>query len=286
MTLKMPPPKTPCHMVNHVHRVIGNMNEVARRTEVPVNVLWTARRKSNYVFKTPVYANGVKRVYMDVRGLEDFPAHVEAKLNKLRTAYTTAHKTHGDGDPGPLTALLEEDWPYVEATAHAAESGAEAAGLRYVAGTMLLVADLRHLKPAGFPEDKIARAITEFELASRALANPALKLRALISLTSARQRQLEKNDGGFVPLSEVLERDALVFLSGMQQEQLDNSVTDALNALKLASVLKQDNAMAAAEAALFAQDDRFRSLDFEGWSPITPVSDDPDLAYYHSTKTH
>ena len=64
MTIKMTPPKTAHHMVNFLHVATENMQEVSRATDVPINLLWTARKKRNYAFRTPLYTKGLKHAYM------------------------------------------------------------------------------------------------------------------------------------------------------------------------------------------------------------------------------
>jgi len=286
MTIKMTPPKTANHMVNFLHKTTGNMNEVSRASEIPVNILWTAKKNRSYAFRTPIYMKGLKSAYMDFRDFEEFPEFIEDHLTSLRNAYELAGAEGQKANGKPLSDLLCSLWPLINHNAGDFSGSQYTAGLHYLSGTMMLVADLRKLNCSSFPKDKVTRAIEDFTAAGEILNNPALRHRALISMISARQRKAHHEGKGFLPLDEVLDRRELQFLQKVQARQTDNSVTDALNGVKLASVLRMKDAMCKAESDLLLHDSRFIGQEFEGWSPISPATDDPDLAFYRKTKSH
>ena len=262
------------------------MQEISRICDVPVNLLWSARKNRDYIFRTPIYLKGVKTAYMTHRDHKEFPNYIEMSLAALRDAYELANANGQSADNTKLRELLCTQWPLVDYNNGNFSTSGDKAALHYLSGTMMLVADVRKVENEYFPGDKVQRAINDFIAASGLLTNSALRHRALISLASARQRKQLKEKKGFVPLKKVLSNEELTFLLNVQARQNDNSITDALNGLKLASVLEMKQAMLKAEGSLLLQDSRFKDLTYEGWSPISPVTDDPDLAYYRKVKTH
>ena len=59
-------------------------------------------------------------------------------------------------------------------------------------------------------------------------------------------------------------------------------MVDCRNAVKLASTVKDAKACLKAASTLMDLDPRFKDPDYEGWSTVSPVSDDPDLEFYRS----
>ena len=286
MTIKMTPPRTAHHMVNFLFGATDNMQEVSRVADVPVNLLWTARRKPNYVFRTPIYNMGLKSAYMTQRGFKDFPRYIENHLTSLRLAYELANANGQDANKMPLFDLLDALWPLTDQNNGNFSNCVDKIALHYLSGTMMLVADLQNWGGISSSINALERATDDFTAAGEVTSNPALRHRALLALCAAKQRKIYRERGEFAPLGQILDKDALKFLLSIQAQQTDNSITDALNALKLASVLENREVMLMAEKALQLLDPQFNEPRHAGWSPILPVSDDPDLAFYRKTKFH
>lgn len=287
MTIQVTPQKTAYHMVNFLHEVHKNMQEVSRLTDVPVNLLWTARKKRDYIFRTPFYSNQIKNVYMKQRDFKEFPRYIESQLGALRQAYELANASGQNADISQLKTLFDGIWPILDQKRTGDFSNvADEASLHYLAGSMLLVAELKNLNGEYLPNDKIERVVSHFTIASQCLTNNALRHRALLSLVSAKQYKAGLEDKRYKSLGEILDRHQIKQLQSVQEQETNNSVTDALNGLKLASILEMEQAMFKAEKDLIDQDFRFKDPLFEGWSSIKPVTDDPDLHFYRVFKKH
>lgn len=285
MTLAMPPLKKPSHMVGLLYDKIGNMNEISRQTEMSADLLWAIKGKPNYTFRTELYSKSVTALYNKVRNFDLFPDYIEEHITDLRNAYALSAKGSTEHNPAVLKSLLMRQWPLLNQHDGDFANVPDAGALYYLSGTMMLVADLRQIDGEYLLENKIARAIFDFKKAAELLENPGQKFRVLLSLAAAQQRRAHHRGKGFAPLVEILELAELKFLSAVQQLQITNSEVDALNALKLASVLQDEASMLDAEAALMGHNTAFEDINYSGWTPVTPVSSDPDLAYYHNFKS-
>lgn len=285
MTLAMTPKKTPNHMIRFLYDQIGNMNEISRQADMSADLLWAVKSKPTYTFKTELYSKNLTALYNKTRGFDLFPDYIEKHLTDLREAYALSAKDNPAYDSSALKFLLEYQWPLMNHHDGDFVNAPDAGAMYYLSGTMMLVADLRQVSFASLPENKIARAIFDFKKAAELLDNPAQKHRILLSLAAAQQRRAHHKGKGFVPLAEILKRSELELLLAVQLPQITNSEVDALNALKLSSVLEDLSSMLDAEAALIGHNPAFENITYPGWTPVTPVTSDPDLAYYRNFKS-
>jgi hypothetical protein len=121
-TAKMQVVPTHHQMVRSLWGRLGNMEQLSRKSEVPVNSLWRAFKNQNT--KLTGGARALEKYYYEQFPNHHFSQFFARKDEKLQNAFQLAVADKG-ADKTILRELLEDDWTWLSTWSYDADKSAE-----------------------------------------------------------------------------------------------------------------------------------------------------------------
>lgn len=280
---------SPTHhqMVRSLRTLVRSMEELARKSGIPVKRLWDAYEDENTTFRT--WKQPLETYYYKRFPECQFTAFVQRRDQKLQDAFQLA-VSESNRDPSKLRELIEDDWTWLSSWRY--EDKADEHYLRARYALMSGWANIR-LAPEVGQEAALVLAVDESALSLAALEEHperpmylGLRMKVARTKISAAQRLHLLKHKKHLSVTQTLGRHELQDLAEYLLSQVKawakghfNRWQLARDAVTISSGLSMLDECSQAYEILLEERPVFADPDHPEWT-VGPAADDPDLKFF------
>ena len=279
-------------MVRALRALEPSMEELARKSGIPVKRLWDAFNEADTVFRT--WRRPLESYYYKLFPDFHFSAFFQKRDRKLQDAFQMAIKAEkGRSDRSLLTELFEDDWPWLCDWNYPRNRAAE----HYLRGRYALISGWTGvpLDPRTDRKAALELAVSESVLSLAELDHDAeqqiqtaLRMKVVKLMVSAKQRLHLLRHEKHLPLSLALERSELESLLAFLLSEITqwshghfNRWQWSRDAVTIASALNWQAQCETAFRILVEERPDFANPDHQEWT-VGNAADDPALDFFRT----